>query len=478
MSTEIRTRFAPSPTGFLHIGGVRTALYNYLFAEKHKGKFILRIEDTDRSRSESRYSRAIMEGLRWLGLDWSEGPFYQSERGQIYEKAIRKLSEEGKAYRCFCSPKELAARGREAESRGEPPGYDGRCRELSSSESGRLEKEGRGYAWRIRTPESGAISFDDIIKGNITVDAATIQDFVLVKSDGGPAYNFACAADDSDMRITHVIRGDDHISNTPKQLLIYRALGENPPRYAHLPQVHGTDGKRLSKRTGAASLDEFREEGYLPGALRNFLALLGWSTSDAQQIFAPDELKEKFDLSGVGRSPGVFDMEKLRWINGKYIRETSPAELARLAAPWLLRAGILKSPEDIPERIIEALALEKEKFSTLSEVPEKIGFLLRDDVAYDPKAVSKRLEKDGVIDILTDIQNLLRETEDFSRENLEDIFRSYVEKKQLGAGKVFHPVRVAVSGQMKGPGLFELLEFIGRDKSVERIGYALKEYVK
>ncbi|MEA3506757.1 MAG: glutamate--tRNA ligase, partial [Elusimicrobiota bacterium] len=331
----MRVRFAPSPTGYLHIGGVRTALYNYLFARHHGGEFILRIEDTDLERSKEEYTEIILDGLKWLGLEWDEGPYFQSKRMPLYKEALDYLVEKERVYKCFCTPSELKERREQARREGSPTGYDGRCRRLTRNQAGEYEQAGREYVYRIKTPQSGRVAFKDLVKGPIEIDASILSDFVLFKSDGMPTYNFACVVDDADLKITHIIRGDDHIPNTHKQILLYKALDKEVPEFAHLPQVHGTDGKRLSKRTGAVSLDEYRRQGYLPEALRNYLVLLGWSTGDAQQLFEWEELIEKFELSRCGKSAGVFDLEKLNWMNGKYIRELSAGELAKRSFKWL-----------------------------------------------------------------------------------------------------------------------------------------------
>lgn len=478
MSTKPRVRFAPSPTGFLHIGGVRTALYNYLFARNKGGEFILRIEDTDVSRSEKEYTDVIMDGLKWLGLDWDEGPYFQSKRLELYKKSLQKLIENNKAYKCYCSPEVLKQKREQARKQSRPPGYDGTCRNLTKQQQKECEQKGLKYVYRIKTPEKGTITFEDKIKGKIEIDLSTIKDFILVKSDGMPTYNFACAVDDSELNITHVIRGDDHISNTPKQIIIYNALEKDVPEFAHLPQVHGTDGKRLSKRTGAVSLDEYKQKGYLPEALRNYLALLGWSTQDSQQLFEWQELIDKFDLSRCGTSPGVFDIEKLNWMNGKYIRDMDSKELVQRALPWLKKENIIKTEQEITDKIIKTIQAEKDKIKLLSDVPHLIDFMIKDNIEYNEKAVKKRLKKQGVRQILTDILITFEHTDDFTVKNLEKEIRKFCEQKQLSFGKVFHPVRVAVSGRMKGPGLFEMLEIIGKEKSIQRIKYSLKKFVE
>jgi glutamyl-tRNA synthetase len=476
--TEVRVRFAPSPTGYLHIGGVRTALYNYLFAKHNKGKFILRIEDTDVERSDEAYTEVIIRGMKWIGLDWDEGPFFQSQRIDLYKSAADKLMKSGKVYRCYCTADELKARREAAMKAGAPMGYDGKCRNLTPEQEEAFKKEGLGYVYRLRTPDEGIIAFDDIVKGRIEIDAKTLTDFVVVKSNGMPLYNFACVVDDADLKISHIIRGDDHISNTPKQILIYQALGLDVPEFAHLPQVHGADGKKLSKRTGAVSLEEYKNMGYLPEALRNFLALLGWSTEDSQQLFGHEELIEKFDLSRCGSASGIFDVEKLNWMNGKYIRDLSPEELVERALPWLKESGLVKEEEPISPKIEEAVKAEREKINFLTDIPKRIDFIVKDDIKYDEKSVRKRLKKDGVRRILTDILEIFEKISDFTTPALEEEIKKYCEANEVGAGKVFHPVRVAVSGRMEGPGVFELLELVGRDKVLKRIKYALDNLVE
>ncbi|MFC2061437.1 glutamate--tRNA ligase [Elusimicrobiota bacterium] len=492
MSTEIRVRFAPAPTGNLHIGGVRTALYNYLFAKKNKGKFILRIEDTDKERSLPEYLDSIINSLRWMGLEWDEGPgaggrladlaefnqYYQSKRAKYYERALEHLIKMKKVYKCFCTPEELKIKREICLKAGKDPGYDGRCLKLSDSQREEFKHRCYPFAYRLKTPESGTISFKDIIKGDIEIDLATINDFVITKSGGSPAYNFACAVDDGEMHISHVIRGDDHIYNTPKQILIYKALDWSIPEYAHLPQVHGTDGKKLSKRTGAVSVEEYKDKGYLPEAINNYLALIGWSTEDSQQLFEWEELIEKFELKRCSTSCGIFDIEKLNWMNGKYMRSMEPKVLAQRAMKWLKYTGVVKDEYNIPDNVIKAIGLEQEKFEFLTDIPDRIDFMVRDDIEYDEKAVEKRLKKEGARDILEAITAILQDTQDFTAVTLENRIKEYCEKNELGAGKVFHPVRVAVSGRAMGPGLFEILEFIGKERSIQRISHALDKFVE
>ncbi|MGM0441227.1 MAG: glutamate--tRNA ligase [Elusimicrobiota bacterium] len=472
MSTKIRVRFAPSPTGYLHIGGVRTALYNYLYARHCGGKFILRIEDTDTDRSRDNYTRAILSGMEWLGMEPDEGPYYQSRREKIYYNFLEKLIEKDAVYKCYCTSKELEE---EKQSQNGPGGYSGKCRNLSKEDEEKYKKEDRDFVYRLKTPENRNIVFKDLVKGEIQIDSGTLSDFIILKSDGMPTYNFACVADDADLNISHVIRGDDHISNTPKQILIYEALGIDLPKFAHLPQVHGEDGKKLSKRTGAVSLEEYRKEGYLPGALKNYLALLGWSTSDSQQLFTEEELIRKFDIKRCNSSSGIFDREKLDWINGKHIRNLNVEQLYEKAIPWLEKADI--NPEEQKEKVLRALKAEKKKIEVLSDIPGRINFLIKDNFDYREDAVEKRLKKEGVREILEDMLKIFKNVSRFEKKELENKLRDYCKKKDIGAGKILHPVRVAVSGRMEGPGAFEMLEILGRQKVIERIEYTINNLV-
>jgi glutamyl-tRNA synthetase len=455
---------------------VRTALYNWLFARKNKGKFILRIEDTDRERSSEEYVSVIQEGLKWIGLDWDEGPFFQSERENIYRAALDELISKDAVYPCYCTPEELAGRREEARKSGKGYGYDGRCRDISPEEIRNKTEQGVLPAYRLKISREGRIGFRDMVKGDIDVDLSTLDDFVIAKRDRSPLYNFACVIDDSALGITHVIRGDDHIYNTHKQILIYEAMEKSIPEFAHLPQVHGKDGKKLSKRTGAVSLDEYREKGYLPAALRNYLALLGWSTEDSQQIFSEEDLLSSFDLERCSSSSAIFDTDKLDWMNGKYIRELSPQTIAELVSGDLEDSGI--PVEKYGQRLFDAIELEKEKISFLTDLPGLVYYLLKDDFEYDQKAVKKRLETEDAGDILRDMLELLSGLDVFSHDTLEDAMRRYCEEKSCKAGAVFHPLRVAVSGRMKGPGVFALLEFLGKEEVIRRIEKTIKEKIQ
>jgi len=483
---DIRVRFAPSPTGYLHIGGVRTALFNWLFARRHKGVFILRIEDTDELRSTEESVLAILDSMRWLGLDWDEGPtearsgagwgargdygpYFQMERLSRYQAAVQKLLDEGKAYRCYCTKEELDAVRQKAQLEKKPIRYDGRCRGLSAQERAALEAQGKKSSVRLRMPDSGETVVEDVIRGRVVFDNALLQDFVILKTSGVPTYNFACVVDDDAMRITHVIRGDEHLSNTPSQLRLYEALGLAAPSFAHLSMILGPDGTKLSKRHGATSALEYKSQGFLPGAMRNYLALLGWSTPDSQQLFEARELAEKFDLSGCQKNPATFDPVKLQWMNGMHIRKLPKEALLEFAEPFLRKAALWDgAPRD---RLLAAVGLEQEKYSLLADVPARVDFFFK-DVAYDPKAVDKVLKKEGVGPLLEALEGLLTGLGDFTEKPLETAIRAFCDQRGLKGGAVFHPLRVAVSGRTEGPTLFLMLELLGKQKVLERLNQA------
>ena len=479
--SDIRVRFAPSPTGYLHIGGARTALFNWLFARRHKGVFVLRIEDTDELRSTDESVSAILDSMGWLGLDWDEGPlgaqgargeygpYFQMQRLSHYQAAVRKLLEEGKAYRCYCSKEELDAMRQKAQLEKKPIRYDGRCRGLSAGQRASFEAQGKRASVRLRMPDSGETAVDDLIRGRVAFDNALLQDFVIQKTSGVPTYNFACVVDDSLMRISHVIRGDEHLSNTPLQVRLYEALGLEAPLFAHLSMVLGPDGTKLSKRHGATSVLEYRAQGFLPQTMRNYLALLGWSTPDSQQIFEPQELMGKFDLSGCQKNPATFDPVKLQWMNGMLIRKLSKEKLLDAAEPCLKAAGLW---DGIPrERLLAAVGLEQEKYSLLTDVPGRVDLFFK-DVVYDPKAVEKVLKKQGADALLEGLERVLAGIEDFTEKPIEAAVRAFCAERGVKAGAVFHPLRVAVSGRTEGATLFLMLELLGKENVLERLGRA------
>lgn len=457
---SIRTRFAPSPTGYLHIGGARTALFNYLFARHNNGKFILRIEDTDVARSTKESIDAILDGMRWLGLDWDEGPFFQSQRFDVYRVHADALLEKGLAYRCYCTPEELEKRRAEALKAGTPPKYDGRCRE-------RTGEPDLPYAVRFKVPP-GATTVDDAIKGGISFDNSTIEDLIILRSDSTPTYNFCVVVDDATMGMTHVIRGDDHINNTPKQILLYRALGYDLPVFAHLPMILGQDRSRLSKRHGATSVMAYKEMGYLPHALVNYLARLGWSHGD-QEIFSLNELTEKFSLESVGKSSGVFNPEKLLWLNHHYIKESPPEALASLLVPFLEERGVKAEKGPRLEAIVKTL---KERSKTLKEMADNALFYFRDEVEYDPKAAEKFLMPENIAVFKTLIERL-EGLEAFTEAAVEAVFSSILEEKGLKLGKVAQPVRVALTGCTVSPGIYEMISAMGGELTLRRLREAV-----
>jgi glutamyl-tRNA synthetase len=473
--SEVRVRIAPSPTGYLHVGTARTALFNWLFARKHGGKFLLRIEDTDRERSKPEFERDIIEGLKWLGLDWDEPIVYQSQRLELYQREAKRLLEMGKAYPCFCTPEELEQRRQEMLAKGIAPKYDRRCRRLSPEEREKLIREGRPYVLRFAMPIEGEVVFNDIIRGEIRFANRELDDFVIIKSDGFPTYNFACVVDDHEMGITHVIRGEDHISNTPRQLHLYMALGYEPPQFAHLPLLLGADRSKLSKRHGAVSLNEYRKMGILPEAMFNFLALLGWYPRDQQEIKTREELIAEFELSEVKPSGAIFDLEKLLWMNGHYIRQKPVEELAQMLVPYFAEQGWVHNPPTDEEwrYLLQVTPLIQERMRTLSEAVELAEFFYREPESYDEKAIA-RLSKAGVAELLSELSNRLEALDEFTVEQVEATVRQFAAERGLKAAEVIHPTRAAVTGRMEGPSLFHLMAVLGKERCVGRLKKAVQ----
>jgi glutamyl-tRNA synthetase len=439
---SIRVRFAPSPTGALHIGGARTALYNWLLARGSGGDLVLRIEDTDRERSTEANVEQILDALRWLGLDWDEGPIFQSERVERHQEVLRQLLESGHAYHSAATAEDVKAWKDQHPGRG----FRG--------------EESREGAVRLRVPDEGAAVVHDVIRGDTRFEHSHLDELVIARGDGSVLYNFAVAIDDLDAGITHVVRGEDHLSNTPKQLLVLEALGAAPPIYAHLPLLHGPDGKKLSKRHGAASVQELRDAGYLPEAVRNYIALLGWSLDDSTTIMPTEQMVAAFDLSRVSKSPAVFDEQKLRWMNGRYLRELAPEDLARRLEQRLGRGGLEA-----------AAALAQDKMQTLEEFWPLAGFLVeRQD--FDEKAWSKVM-RDGAAERLAAAREALVAVDPFDVEGIESALRDVVERLEVKPREVFQPLRVAISGSTISPGIFESVEALGRDEALSRIDAAL-----
>lgn len=483
---KVRVRFAPSPTGFLHVGGARTALFNYLFARQLQGSFILRIEDTDLTRSTDESVTGILDGMRFLGLEWDEGPevggeygpYYQSQRLDSYKKYAQQLLDSGRAYQCFCTPEELDEMREAAMERKEDPVYDGRCAHLTASEREELINQGKSWVIRFKANTEGATVFADLIRKKVTIENKHIDDFIIWKSDGMPTYNFAVVIDDALMEITHVIRGEDHISNTPKQIQLYEALGFAIPEFAHIPMILGPDKSRLSKRHGATSVTQFRDEGYLSDAMVNYLSLLGWSYDDSQTLFTRAELIEKFSLPKVSKNPAVFDMTKLQWMNGVYIREMELDSLYTIVLPQWQKAGFLpeKPSEEQAKRAKMILKELQARVKLLTELDEAAYYFFEDELQYNEKAVKKVFYKEPaqIIELLSYLLPELLAIKDFTKENLEPVFLQAQDKFDLKLGAVMQPVRVAVTGTNVSPGLYEVLIILGRAKSCQRIKTALE----
>ena len=471
MST-VRVRFAPSPTGALHIGGVRTALFNWLYARHHKGVFILRVEDTDRARSTDESIRIIIDGMKWLGMDWDEGPtvsadgtvtgYRQTERMDIYREYADRLLKEGKAYHCYCSPEELDTRRKAALAAGKPPKYDRKCWGLKEPVAGRTP------VLRFHSQDEGQTVVRDLIRGGVTFENQQLDDLIILRSDGVPTYNFAVVVDDVTMGITHVIRGDDHLNNTPRQIQIYRAFGHEPPAFAHLPMILGSDKTKLSKRHGATAVTEYKDLGYLPEALMNYLARLGWSHGD-QEVFSVAELIEKFSLENVGKAPAVFNPEKLVWLNHHYIQQADHARLAGLLLELLGKDGMVQEGKEPDAAWMQKLVkILTERSHTLVEMKISSLPFVQDEITMDEKAKTKHLTPD-IAPLLTEVAEKLKTLEPFAHDAIEKVFNEIVTAKGMKLGKLAQPVRVALTGGTVSPGIFDVIEVMGRDKVIRRI---------
>ena len=459
--SAVKTRFAPSPTGYLHIGGARTALFNYLYARRHGGTFVLRIEDTDRERSTEESTRAILDSMVWLGLHWDEGPYFQSRRTQIYLEHADRLLREGKAYRCDCPPELLDAKREAAFKTHGKAIYDGTCRDRTDVDPS------RPHVVRFRAPRTGQTVVHDLLRGDVSFENADLDDLVLLRSDGGPMYNFVVVVDDILMGITHVIRGDDHLTNTPRQIQLYQALGSPLPRFAHVPMILGEDKKRLSKRHGATSVESYREAGYLPEAMVNFLVRLGWSHGD-QEIFSLEELVGLFDLDGVGRSAGVFNAEKLLWLNAHYIKECPAPRLQTLVRPFLEARGYDVADEKKLEVLVEAL---RARAPTLADFAVQAAPYYEREVALDADAARKFLTPEAA-PLLRELAEVFAAAPRWTPEALEPPFRALAERRGLKMGKLAQPLRVAVTGSTASPGIFETVYLVGREQTLDRLARA------
>ena len=461
----VKTRFAPSPTGYLHIGGARTALFNYLFAKHNNGIYTLRIEDTDVERSQEKYVEDILKGLAWLGINWDEGPYFQKDRMDMYREHAYRLLEEGRAYKCYCTAEMLEEKRKIALKEGRKPAYDRTCRELTDA------PEDKPYVIRFKTPLSGEVSFDDIIRGNITFKCEELDDLVIFRSDNTPTYNFTVVIDDALMGLTHIIRGDDHINNTPRQIIIYEALGYKPPMFAHVPLIHGKDKARLSKRHGAVSLLEYKNDGFLSEALLNYLSRLGWSHGD-QEVFSRDELIKNFTLEHVGKSPAIFDMDKLMWLNGHYLKTLPEETIAERLTPFLEEIGITidQSNRKGLTAIVKNL---KERAKTLKEMALMARFFFTDDFEYDEKAREKFLTDETMpvlATFLSGLKNLTSLDGEEQKKLIEDMVKTFNKK----VVEIIQPIRVALSGKTVSPGIFEVITILGREIVEQRLEKAIK----
>jgi glutamyl-tRNA synthetase len=460
--TQVRVRFAPSPTGFLHIGGVRTALFNWLYARQQKGVFILRIEDTDQSRSTDESIQAIVEGMKWVGLDWDEGPYRQTERMDLYRSHAMTLLDRGQAYWCICKADELEARRKEAEAKGLSPRYDGRCRNLGiANPSGEA-------AMRFKAPQEGQTVVDDLIKGKIVFDNNVLDDLIILRSNGYPTYNFSVVVDDALMHITHVVRGDDHLTNTPRQVPIFQALGFPVPRFGHLPMILGSDKARLSKRHGATSIMAYKDMGYLPDAMVNYLVRLGWSHGD-QEVFTRQELIEKFSWKNVQASAAVFNPDKLLWMNAEYIKTSPPGEVAQALVPLLAQGGLKNEVAEVSAQwLTQLVVLVKERAKTLVEMVEWVKPYFGQAVTFEEEAAKKFLTP-AIAPVLQKLLSRFEALSNFSKQTWEESFKSLVEEEGLKMGQLAQPVRVALTGRTASPGLFEVMEVLGRDRTLFRL---------
>ena len=462
--SQVILRFAPSPTGHLHIGGARTALFNWLLARNQGGKFILRIEDTDQVRSTKESIEAILESMTWLGLDWDEGPIYQTERLPIYREHVERLLREGKAYPCYCTPEELEEKRKRALQEKRKPKYDGHCRSLKAPVPGRTP------AIRFKAPQHGVTVLHDLIKGTIQFENEELDDLIIQRGDGWPTYNFSAVVDDATMSITHVIRGDDHVNNTPRQILLYEAFGYPLPQFAHVPMILGADKTRLSKRHGATSVMAYKEMGYLPQALVNYLVRLGWSHGD-QEVFSQKELVEKFSLENVGKSAAVFNTEKLLWLNGLYIRQEKSEILAELLLPFLEAKGL--RPRSL-SWLTEVTKTLRERSKTLVEMADLAEFYFRSDFEFDEKATKKHLTP-NIKESLEMLIAKLESSPELDEKGLEEIFKEIVSLKGIKLGALAQAVRVALTGKAVSPGIYEVMKILGKEEALNRLSRALSK---
>ncbi|MDP4159484.1 MAG: glutamate--tRNA ligase [Bacillota bacterium] len=485
---EIRVRFAPSPTGPLHIGGARSALFNYLWARKNKGTFIVRSEDTDLERSSRESEHNILESLRWLNIQWGEGievggehgPYRQTDRLDLYREYTKKLIESGHAYLCYCSEEELEQERKDLTAKGETPRYMGKCRHLTQEQRAGFEAEGRKPVVRFRVPEGQAIHINDQVRGDVVFESDGIGDYVIVKSDGIPTYNFAVVIDDTTMNVTQVIRGEEHLSNTPRQVLIYQALGLSVPEFAHISLIMNTEGRKMSKRDGDTAVIDYRKKGYLPEAIVNFIALLGWSPSGEKEFYTLDELAEEFSLERVSKSPAVFDFQKLNYINSHYIKQTEPERLAQLAIPYVQQVGVFSAEEPSAEQqqwLIGVMKAIADKISYLAEVKDFVHYF-HGDTPLEPQGEALEVLKgEQITSVFELFRGKVQEVEELSEATVKTLLKQITKELKLGGKLVYMPIRVALTGQMHGPELYDIIPLLGRENVLKRLEITEKRHL-
>lgn len=489
MSEQIRVRFAPSPTGPFHIGGARSALFNWLLARKYpEGKFILRIEDTDRVRSTRESEENIKAALKWLGMDWDEGidvggeygPYRQTERLSVYKEYTDKLLAEGKAYYCYCSEEEIEAERAALRAKNEMPIYQGHCRHLTDEQKAQYEAEGRKPVIRFRTPENQQVCFKDLVRGDMCFESSGIGDFVIVKADGMPVYNYAVVLDDALMRITHVIRAEEHLSNTPRQVVLYEALGLPVPSFGHISLILGKDHTKMSKRHGATSVDQYRRLGYLPEALVNFLALMGWAPQDEKEIFSKEELIEAFSMDHVAKNPAVFEIDKLNWINAHYMKKAKPEQITLLAVPHLVEKGYISGPLNEAEmkNLVDFVSVIQDQLSYAAQVVDFADIYFKDDVAIENDEARETLLDETAPAVIEQFKESLNALAVVDAANVQPIFKAITKGLKVKGQKVYMPLRVAITGQMHGPDLARIIEVLGLDRVIGRIDATMKAVQK
>lgn len=483
MNKPFKVRFAPSPTGPFHIGGARSALFNWLVARNKNGKFLVRVEDTDLARSTRESEEDIKAALKWLGLNWDEGidvggengPYRQTERLDIYHKEIQRLLDEGKAYYCYCTEEELEESRTQQLAEGKTPVYNDHCRSLTEEEVAKYKESGRKPVIRLRVPKEGVFAFDDMVRGHVTFQAAGVGDFIIMKSDGIPVYNFAVVVDDALMNITHVIRAEEHLSNTPRQIAIYQALGYDIPKFGHISLILGSDHKKMSKRHGATSVDEYRKMGYLSDAVVNYLALLGWAPKGEQEIFTREELIEQFSMKRVSANDAVFDIEKLNWINFQYMKQLSPEELLELTLPFIINAGYITGPlsDEKREWLKKVVWFVRDHLYYGAQTPENVKIFFEELPATTDEEMLDIMSRETSKMIIKSFAEKLSDLDTFNESSIKDVFSNLMKESGIKGKAAFEPVRIALTGEIHGPGLYTLIELFGKEKTIQRLKSSL-----